>query len=237
MVLNRSGTSMHHTCWLRGRRPVPDVEVEHQAARCRLWNLAKRARHWAKNQLINLPKWKKTDGSPIPLSLLVEPLELASDAVENIPNETRTKKAQQKNERQDKDGWNSDIRKLPGKRWSDTGQWKWAKSQISESQFLCKKGVAFLKHCPGGHPPLLPGDWPPSGSRWRPGLDPRCSGTPGSLPEITDGYCSSWFVILRKINMWMLRYKCNRSLLKWTSEGKDWKSALSVNWHGSDIHC
>jgi hypothetical protein len=41
----------------------------------------KKARHWAKNQLINLPTRKKTDGSPMPLSLLVEPLELASDAV------------------------------------------------------------------------------------------------------------------------------------------------------------
>ncbi len=47
----------------------------------------------------------------MPLSLLVEPLELASDAVQNIPSETRTKKFQQKNERQDKDGRNSDIRK------------------------------------------------------------------------------------------------------------------------------
>jgi hypothetical protein len=38
----------------------------------------------------------------MPLSLLVEPLELASDAVQNIPSETRAKKVQQRNERQDK---------------------------------------------------------------------------------------------------------------------------------------
>jgi hypothetical protein len=59
----------------------------------------KRAPHWAKRQLINQPKIrKKTDGDglPMPLSLLVEPLELASDAVQNIPSKIKTKTLKQK---------------------------------------------------------------------------------------------------------------------------------------------
>ncbi len=82
---------------------------------------------WQKINLSIRRKVKKNAGLPMPLSLLVEPLELASDAVQNIPSEIKTKTLQQKIIN-GKVKVNSDNRKsIVGPK---QGQLNWAKSQV-----------------------------------------------------------------------------------------------------------